>query len=146
MTCSEKLKSPKWQKKRLYVFNRDKWACTKCGNKELTLHVHHEKYHENPWDTPMEYLKTLCEECHEKMHESNDGTSELIRYLNHVIEKNKKERFDFESIIQRRRYFFGLFIDILFDSDSIVRLGKDMHFVVDHFLDSAGLSFVKTKK
>jgi transposase len=61
----EKLKDPRWQKKRLEVFQRDKFRCMNCGSKEKTLHVNHLKYDGEPWDSPMEYLETLCEDCHE---------------------------------------------------------------------------------
>jgi hypothetical protein len=65
MSYSEKLKDPRWQKKRLEVFNRDKFACLCCGRKDQTLHVHHLRYAAEPWDTPMDHLETLCEQCHE---------------------------------------------------------------------------------
>lgn len=62
---SEKLKSPKWQKKRLMIFERDKWTCQCCGDKDTSLNVHHKKYVGEPWDCPDEYLVTICEDCHE---------------------------------------------------------------------------------
>ena len=70
MTYSEKLKDPRWQKKRLEVFERDKWTCQWCGSKETTLHVHHECYEkgEEPWDTDEFLLTTLCADCHETNH------------------------------------------------------------------------------
>lgn len=65
MDYSTKLKSPKWQRKRLEIFQRDNFTCTSCGESDETLHVHHEKYvGANPWDTPSEFLKTVCHQCH----------------------------------------------------------------------------------
>lgn len=65
----EKLKDPRWQKKRLKIFERDGWACTACGSSKKTLVVHHKKYiGENPWNAPDEYLETLCNACHRKIH------------------------------------------------------------------------------
>jgi hypothetical protein len=64
-TYSEKLKDPRWQKKRLKILERDGWACTECPCKTDTLHVHHKKYNGNPWDASDEDLCTLCEGCHE---------------------------------------------------------------------------------
>lgn len=63
---SEKLLDPRWQKKRLEVFNRDKWTCLHCGDTTTTLNAHHLEYSTsgNPWDTPIESLQTLCVECH----------------------------------------------------------------------------------
>jgi len=64
-TYSQKLKDPRWQKKRLKTLERDNWVCKKCGDDETELHVHHLKYHANPWDTPNKYLITLCAPCHQ---------------------------------------------------------------------------------
>lgn len=67
MTYAEKLKDPRWQKKRLEVLERDGWFCQQCGNNKTTLHVHHRVYrHKNdPWEYSNDELITLCEECHE---------------------------------------------------------------------------------
>lgn len=62
----EKLRDPRWQKKRLKIFERDNWECQECGDPKSTLHVHHEKYHGNPWESPDTDLITLCELCHDK--------------------------------------------------------------------------------
>ena len=66
MTYQEKLKDPRWQKKRLEIFERDGWKCTECKNDQITLHIHHEEYEGDPWDAPDYKLKTLCEACHNK--------------------------------------------------------------------------------
>lgn len=63
-TYSEKLKSPKWQKKRLEVLNRDNFTCQHCGDTETELHVHHLKYSGEPHDSPLSDLLTLCKDCH----------------------------------------------------------------------------------
>lgn len=66
VTYWEKLKDPRWQRKRLEVLNRAGFACENCYDTESTLHVHHgfyEKGHE-PWDYPLETLWCLCEDCH----------------------------------------------------------------------------------
>lgn len=49
-TYSEKLKSPKWQKKRLEILQRDEFTCQHFNDKENTLHVHHIAYSGNPWE------------------------------------------------------------------------------------------------
>ena len=64
MSYLEKLKSPKWQKKRLEVLNRDNFTCCKCGDTETELHVHHLKYTGEPHEAPMKDLETLCKDCH----------------------------------------------------------------------------------
>ena len=66
---SEKLKDPRWQKKRLKIFNRDNFTCVECGDTETTLHIHHKEYKDSEiWDYPNESLITLCENCHRKKH------------------------------------------------------------------------------
>lgn len=64
------LKDPKWQKKRLEIFNRDNWACQLCGNSDKTLSIHHKKYQKNfkPWEYDNDDLITLCSDCHTKFH------------------------------------------------------------------------------
>jgi hypothetical protein len=65
MNYSDKLKSPKWQKKRLEVLQRDSFKCCLCGDEETELHVHHLKYTgPNPENAPNEDLETLCKDCH----------------------------------------------------------------------------------
>lgn len=67
MTYKSKLKDPRWQKKRLEIFNRDKWMCRHCSCEDKTLHVHHKEYIKDldPWEYDNKYLITLCEDCHE---------------------------------------------------------------------------------
>jgi hypothetical protein len=66
MTYSEKLRDPRWQKKRLEIMERDQFACCHCGDKEKTLNVHHRYYlkGKSPWDYDNDALLTVCEECH----------------------------------------------------------------------------------
>lgn len=67
MTYAEKLQDPRWQKKRLEVFERDNFSCQYCGCKEHTLHVHHKYYRKGkePWEYPDDCLKTVCKYCHQ---------------------------------------------------------------------------------
>lgn len=65
MNYKDLLKSPKWQKKRLDIFQRDNFKCTVCNDSETQLHVHHLKYCKNPIEQPNEDLVTLCKDCHE---------------------------------------------------------------------------------
>ncbi len=66
MTYAEKLKDPRWQRKRLEIFERDEWHCQCCLDGENTLVVHHLRYEKGkePWEYPNECFKTLCESCH----------------------------------------------------------------------------------
>ena len=69
MSYSDKLRDPRWQKKRLLVMERDGFECRNCGAEDKTLNVHHKVYRRgrNPWDYPDYELTTLCEHCHEKL-------------------------------------------------------------------------------
>jgi len=67
MNYSEKLKDPRWQKKRLEILNRDEFRCKLCGDEKTTLHVHHKiyEYGNDPWNYDNSLLVTLCADCHE---------------------------------------------------------------------------------
>lgn len=62
----EKLRDPRWQKKRLEIMERDGFACRGCGDKDSTLNVHHGYYKKgcDPWEYHQSTLVTLCEKCH----------------------------------------------------------------------------------
>lgn len=64
---SDKLKDPRWQRKRLEVLERAEWKCECCGAVDRTLHVHHGHYDRgaDPWEYDLFTLWSLCEECHE---------------------------------------------------------------------------------
>lgn len=66
MTYAEKLKDPRWQKRRLEVLSSTDFTCDWCGETHKTLHVHHFCYEagRNPWDSPDTDLAPLCEDCH----------------------------------------------------------------------------------
>lgn len=65
---AEKLKDPRWQKRRLEILQRDDFACRDCEATDKTLHVHHCLYRQNlnPWEYRDDELRTLCEDCHQK--------------------------------------------------------------------------------
>lgn len=69
MTYKDKLRNPKWQKKRLEVLNRDQFTCCLCGDKDTELHVHHKKYTGEPWEAELSDLKTVCKDCHKVIHD-----------------------------------------------------------------------------
>jgi hypothetical protein len=89
MTYKEKLLNPKWQKKRLEIFQRDNYACQCCGDKENTLNVHHRRYLkvESPWDYPDNLLVTLCVSCHE------EETNFMQQYIEVIIEQLRDKFF-----------------------------------------------------
>lgn len=61
---AEKLRDPRWQRKRLKILERDEWRCSHCHDDQSSLQVHHKKYHGDPWEASNDDLETLCEHCH----------------------------------------------------------------------------------
>ena len=80
---SERLKHPRWQRKRLEVFNRAGFECEHCGEADRSLHAHHLFYEKNaePWDYPDLAFVCLCESCHKEFHEDKDYSDRLCRDL-----------------------------------------------------------------
>lgn len=68
MLYADQLKSPLWQKKRLEIFERDKYTCQICLDTQTQLHVHHTSYNKTyqtlAWEYPQYIYKTLCSDCH----------------------------------------------------------------------------------
>ena len=79
-TYSEKLRDPRWQKKRLEIMQRDSWECQRCGDAETTLNVHHYCYEngKEPWDYDSSLLVTLCEICHKDETENRPNEEKLL--------------------------------------------------------------------
>ena len=83
-TYSEKLKDPRWQKRRLDVLSRENFTCETCASDEKTLHVHHCYYEKGmePWDYPDHALKCLCETCHQDRQAAELSIQRAISRLN----------------------------------------------------------------
>jgi hypothetical protein len=80
MKYSDKLKDPRWQKKRLEIFERDEWTCQICGSKDVTLSVHHFHYVHGfePWNYKNDSLITLCFECHNEEYELKKENEQIL--------------------------------------------------------------------
>lgn len=76
----EKLKDPRWQKKRLEVLEAGGWKCASCNDAESTLHVHHRQYFKGrePWEYEAGQLEVLCEQCHTSHHEDPSDDPLLV--------------------------------------------------------------------
>lgn len=80
MTYSEKLRDPRWQKKRLQILERDGWACKSCGTTTQNLQVHHIIYaRRDPWDYPDDSYQTLCDECHRERQQIIDDAANMFK-------------------------------------------------------------------
>lgn len=86
MTYAEQLKSPKWQKKRLEILERDKFTCLACGDTEKQLHVHHGIYIKNKmaWEYENITLHTLCNSCHI---DAEHNLNELKTQISYTVPK-----------------------------------------------------------
>jgi 5-methylcytosine-specific restriction endonuclease McrA len=61
------LKSDAWQRKRYVVLRRDNWRCVYCGGR--ATQVHHTRYAKyNIGREPIEWLVSVCEDCHDSIH------------------------------------------------------------------------------
>jgi hypothetical protein len=80
---SEKLRDPRWQKKRLEILQRDNFKCRICNDTESELQVHHLSYANDPWEIDNWYLVTLCKDCH--AHESKYGNQAFAALKVHLF-------------------------------------------------------------
>jgi 5-methylcytosine-specific restriction endonuclease McrA len=80
MKYSDKLKDPRWQRKRLEIFQRDNFRCQHCGNPDKPLNIHHLIYlRRDPWDYPNHLYQTLCEDCHNGRQELTERITNAVR-------------------------------------------------------------------
>lgn len=92
---AEKLKDPRWRKKRVEILIRDDYHCQNCGGahiimpelrvKNIPLEVHHLLYFHgrDPWEYDNDNLVTLCKWCHGNYHRGGDldcAVSALLPY------------------------------------------------------------------
>ena len=85
MTYSEKLRDPRWQRKRLEIMQRDCWMCRNCDAEEKTLTVHHFLYSGEPWETHDNLLITLCEDCHSERQELDSDSKLMLANLSSLM-------------------------------------------------------------
>ena len=80
MTYSQKLRDPRWQRKRLQILERDNFTCLSCRSTDRNLQVHHVVYERRePWDYPDYLYQTLCEVCHKERQEIVDRIVSALR-------------------------------------------------------------------
>ena len=78
-TYAQKLRDPRWQRKRLEIMQRDNFTCTECGDSDSTLNVHHWEYAKEPWDAKNADLVTVCEKCHKEIEDCKKLTKLFLR-------------------------------------------------------------------
>lgn len=62
----QQMLDPRWQRRRLEIFNRDGFKCRECNSQTETLSVHHSYYEKGvmAWEYPDEALRSVCRDCH----------------------------------------------------------------------------------
>lgn len=99
MTYKEQLADPRWQKKRLHIFERDKFTCQICLDTDTQLQVHHNYYDKTfktmAWEYPSTCYRTLCSDCHKALTEhinefGNDKEFDVLK-----IKRNGQPNFVF---------------------------------------------------
>ena len=82
-TYAEKLRDPRWQKKRLEVLANADFHCEKCFDGQSTLNVHHKVYLKDReiWEYDAKQLACLCESCHQDQHEFDQKFKELLSLI-----------------------------------------------------------------
>lgn len=80
-TYSEKLRDPRWQKKRLEIMQRDEFSCRICHDDKSPLNVHHSYYEKGlePWEYSDDMLTTLCETHHAEVEQLKRWFSTVIK-------------------------------------------------------------------
>ena len=128
---SDSYKDPRWQKLRLEVMDRDGWACVACLDAGTTLHVHHKDYHGDPWETPIDQLQTLCEDCHKALGKHPKGGIFWVRgddgepfvvvrhcpYCRHESFTDRKGGDEFDRLCCDKEscdWWYPLFVPVLF--------------------------------
>jgi len=104
MTYAEKLRDPRWQRRRLEIMQLARFQCERCDADSKTLVVHHLVYRvgSEPWCYPDNELVCLCQECHDSEHdmsaEDRAGMDEEARgegFLDHAdfrLDQTRRDR------------------------------------------------------
>lgn len=107
-----------------YVLHRDGYQCQKCKTKKGKLHVHHIVFRSNGGTNTPSNLITLCEGCHEKLHNGAfeiKGARSKTKHATEVgiVKSQLKKQFgDFEET-------FGY--ETKFKREQILQLPKSHH-------------------
>lgn len=121
MSYAEKLKNPKWQKKRLEILQRDEFKCCYCNDTETELQIHHLKYTKEPWQAPNEDLITLCKHCH--------SVVSKFKYLK-VIAIEKNSHGDDIFTISVKHNSNGLFNIVIYEI-----INSEINFIVEFLIN-----------
>lgn len=116
-TYAEKLKDQRWEDKRIHILRRDNYCCKLCGNHD-NLHVHHILYEEDtdPWDYDENYLITVCEFCHNRIHSQLQQNSHL---------KERLRTIEDDLVYRTMRYLTNSYPKFIYDFNQLSDASKN---------------------
>lgn len=117
----DKLRDPRWQRKRLKIYERDNFTCTVCGDDTTELQVHHLTYFPGiePWDYPDKDLVTLCRKSHEQELKRDKWEDDLLLTLRAV----GVPAYEIQALAQYLRLFPGMVIELRRMINNAINLG-----------------------
>lgn len=82
----EKLRDPRWQKRRLEVLEAASWSCEWCSASKRNLQVHHAYYAPrsegiDPWEYPAGSLFCLCDPCHKEAERVKQSLYKIFGFI-----------------------------------------------------------------
>jgi len=97
-TYADKLKDPRWQKKRLEILNQNDFICQLCYEEGKTVNVHHLFYLPNhqPWEYPNFCYMVLCDDCHR----DNDLDETFLQLIGLIDKLSKGAEFGYWPAIK----------------------------------------------
>lgn len=107
----EKLRDPRWQRKRLEVMQKNDFKCQNCkdvlniDSDDLTLNVHHAWYEKiDPWEYEEECYQCLCEPCHKIAEKARLEISKML-FIHYPEEL--RQIAEWLSILQKTQFEHG---------------------------------------
>lgn len=76
----QKLKDPRWQKRRLEIMKKHEFSCSFCADPSEELHIHHWDYRKGaePWEYDDSELACLCHSCHQDYHKGRTAFNKTM--------------------------------------------------------------------
>jgi len=102
---AERLKHPKWQRRRLQIMSAADWKCVRCQAADQPLNVHHKLYRDGaePWEYADDELVCLCEQCHENEHRDVFTRAEVLKLIESALAGAAKK---FDDLLARNNEFY----------------------------------------